>query len=299
MKNNIFITIFLILFSQLLKAENVFIESKKITLDKNTELSIFEENVIITTSEDNIIKAEYAEYDKKNGIITLKKNIEANDNKNNKLFSNFAIYNENLKKLNSIGATKIITSENYVIEGNDIIFDDLNKFIISEKKTTITDLDKNKITLSNFEYLINEYIFKSIGKINITDSFNNSYNFSQIYIDTKKKELLGTDIKTFINKNDFKINKENKPRIFANSIKMDKQITTFGKSNFTLCNYRKNDKCPPWTIQSSKMLHDKKKKTIYYDNALIKVYDIPVFYSPKLSHPDPSVKRRSGFVQLF
>ncbi len=296
MKNNIFITIFLILFSQLLKAENVFIESKKITLDKNTELSIFEENVIITTSEDNIIKAEYAEYDKKNGIITLKKNIEANDNKNNKLFSNFAIYNENLKKLNSIGATKIITSENYVIEGNDIIFDDLNKFIISEKKTTITDLDKNKITLSNFEYLINEYIFKSIGKINITDSFNNSYNFSQIYIDTKKKELLGTDIKTFLNKNDFKINKENKPRIFANSIKMDKQITTFGKSNFTLCNYRKNDKCPPWTIQSSKMLHDKKKKTIYYDNALIKVYDIPVFYSPKLSHPDPSVKRRSGFL---
>ena len=76
---------------------------------------------------------------------------------------------------------------------------------------------------------------------------------------------------------------------------MDKQITTFGKSNFTLCNYRKNDKCPPWTIQSSKMLHDKKKKTIYYDNALIKVYDIPVFYSPKLSHPDPSVKRRSGY----
>ena len=65
MKNNIFITIFLILFSQLLKAENVFIEFKKITLDKNTELSIFEENVIITTSEDNIIKAEYAEYDKK------------------------------------------------------------------------------------------------------------------------------------------------------------------------------------------------------------------------------------------
>ena len=44
------------------------------------------------------------------------------------------------------------------------------------------------------------------------------------------------------------------------------------------------------------MLHDNKKKTIYYDNALIKVYDIPVFYSPKLSHPDPSVKRRSGFL---
>ena len=44
------------------------------------------------------------------------------------------------------------------------------------------------------------------------------------------------------------------------------------------------------------MLHDNKKKTIYYDNALIKVYDIPIFYIPKVSHPDPTVDRRSGFL---
>ena len=45
-----------------------------------------------------------------------------------------------------------------------------------------------------------------------------------------------------------------------------------------------------------KMLHDSKKKTIYYNNAVIKVYDVPIFYIPKLSHPDPTVKRRSGFL---
>ena len=45
-----------------------------------------------------------------------------------------------------------------------------------------------------------------------------------------------------------------------------------------------------------KMLHDNKKKTIYYDNAVVKVYDIPVLYFPKLSHPDPTVDRRSGFL---
>ena len=63
-----------------------------------------------------------------------------------------------------------------------------------------------------------------------------------------------------------------------------------------MCDYRKNDKCPPWTIQANKMRHDKIKKTIYYDNAVIKVYDVPVLYLPKLSHPDPSVSRRSGFL---
>ena len=44
------------------------------------------------------------------------------------------------------------------------------------------------------------------------------------------------------------------------------------------------------------MLHVNKKKKIYYNNAVVKVYDIPIFYFPKLSHPDPSVDRRSGFL---
>ena len=66
-----------------------------------------------------------------------------------------------------------------------------------------------------------------------------------------------------------------------------------------MCDYRENDKCPPWSIQSSKKYFMIIKKTIYYDNALIKVYDIPIFYLPKLSHPDPTVKRRSGFLSTF
>ena len=56
----------------------------------------------------------------------------------------------------------------------------------------------------------------------------------------------------------------------------------FNKSTFTLCDYRKNDKCPPWAIQAKQMLHDNKKKTIYYDHAIIKVYNIPIFYFPKI-----------------
>ncbi len=296
MKNKIIILLIFLFFSSYLKAENLLIQSKKISLEKKSEISIFEDDVVITTSENNIIKSDYAKYNKKEGIIILKKNIRAIDNKNNEIRSDHAIYNENSKTLESIGLTEIITAENYVIKGSDIIFDNLNKTIRSEEKTIITDTDKNKIFLNNFKYLIDESIFKSIGDIKVEDNFENIYNFSQIYIDTKKKELLGTDIKTFINKDDFKIDKRNKPRIFANTVKMSNETTSFGKSNFTLCDYRENDKCPPWSIQSTKMLHDNKKKTIYYNNALIKVYNIPIFYSPRLSHPDPSVKRRSGFL---
>ena len=296
MKNNILIFFALVFFSSILHAEDLLIESKKIKLEKKGELSIFEEDVIITTAENNIIKSDYAEYDKKNGTIVLKKNIRALDSKKNEIISNNAIYKENTKILESIGPTEIITVENYVIKGSDIIFDDLNKLITSNSKTTVTDPDNNIIYLDSFQYLINDYVFKSVGKVRVEDTFENIYNFSQVYIDTKKKELLGTDIKTFINKDEFKFDERNKPRIFANTVTINKNKTIFEKSNFTICDYRKNDRCPPWTVQSSKMLHDSKKKTIFYDNALIKIYNIPVFYSPRLSHPDPTVKRRSGFL---
>ena len=34
-----------------------------------------------------------------------------------------------------------------------------------------------------------------------------------------------------------------------------------------------------------------------YDNATLKIYDIPVLYFPKFFHPDPTVKRQSGFLK--
>ena len=76
-----------------------------------------------------------------------------------------------------------------------------------------------------------------------------------------KKEIAGTDIKAYLNQDDFKLHEKNKPRIFANAIKLENNgKSSFHKNNFTLCDYRENDKCPPWEIRSSKMLHDNKKK---------------------------------------
>ena len=114
----------------------------------------------------------------------------------------------------------------------------------------------------------------------------------------KKREILGTDIKAFLNQDSFKANKKNKPRVFANTVKIDEQKSHFSKTVFTMCDYRENDKCPPWSLQASGMSHDKQKKTIYYDNAVIKVYDIPIFYFPKISHPDQVLKDVQAFYLL-
>ncbi len=247
-------------------AENLSIESLSISIDKKKQLTIFQGDVVAIDERKNEFKTKYAKYQKE------------------------------LNLLESTGETTITTSEGFFLSGEDIIFDNKNFIIKSNKSAKIQDLANNIIYLESFEYSTKNNFFKSSGKVKLIDSMNNSYNFSQIYIDEKKREIIGTDIKAFLNQESFKLNEKNKPRIFANTIEFKDDESRFSKSVFTLCDYRENDKCPPWTLQAKDMRHNKKNKTIYYNNAVLKIYDLPIFYFPKLSHPDPSVDRRSGFL---
>ena len=296
MKNKIFTFLLTFLYFEFSYSENLSIEAKNISIDKKNNFTIFKNDVTVKTDDGYIINSQYGEFNKNSGILILKDNIKGKDNKNNVIETEFAQYNEKSKIFKTIGSTKIYTSERYVIEGSNIFFDNNQKIINSEERALIIDQDNNQISLEKFNYDINNDIFKSVGDVKIQDVNENTYEFSQIYIDTKKKEILGTDSKLFINQNDFKIDDRNKPRVFSNTSKISKNESIFKKSIFTLCDYRSNDKCPPWSIQSGEMLHDHKKKTIFYKNAVIKVYDIPIFYLPRLSHPDPSVERGSGFL---
>ena len=187
MKNKIFLILFYIFIQANLNAENIQIQSKNITIDKNKEYSIFEEEVNIKTQEGDTITSDHAEYNKSTGFIKLKKNVIATDKENNKIETQYAEYDEKRKLLKSLGPTKIITSEKYVVDGKDIVFDNASGLISSDKDTIITDQENNKIYLENFEYITRENIFKSLGLVKIEDLNGNTYEFSQIYIDTKKE----------------------------------------------------------------------------------------------------------------
>ena len=266
MKNNLFLVIFFIFFSKLAATENFDISAKNITLDKKNSISIFEGDVVVKDEFKNIIKSDYA------------------------------VYNDNLKKLEIKGNVSIITTEGYSVDAKDIKLDKNKNIILSNKPATITDVQKNKIYTQNFEYQANKNIFKSVGDVKVVDVSNNVYKFSQIYIDEKKKELIGTDSKVFFNQVEFKANTNNKPRIFSNSARIKDKESKFIKSTFTTCDYRKDDKCPPWELTANEIRHDNIQKTIYYEDAVIRIYNVPVFYFPILSYPDPTVKRRSGFL---
>ena len=254
---------------------------------------LFNLNLFSQELEINSSKVTYNSIDR---ITLFEGNVNSKDKKGNKLFSEYAKYNELDDVVETSGDTKIITSNGFEILSSDVTFDNKKQLIHSNYKTQIKDKDGNKILVDMFDYSISKGIFFSKGNINFSDKNNNNYNFSEIYIDENKNKIIGSDVKAFFEQKDLKQDPGNAPRFFANTMSLSNNISNFNKGIFTTCKNRKNKKCPPWVLQSKKIKHDLAKKTIYYDNVVLKIYDFPVFFAPKFSHPDPTVKRRSGLL---
>jgi len=247
-------------------------------------------------SEDLNITADSISINKNNNFVIFKNNVFARDLNNNTLETSLATYDKAIDVLLTTERTKILTSEGFQIIGTKIKFDNKNKIISSSSNAKIIDKDNNNILVDMFNYSIDKNIFTSKGQITIVDYNKNQYNFSEIFIDEKKRKIVGTDVKAFFNQENFKLNDKNDPRFFANSLILSDKKSQFDKGVFTYCKFREGDKCPPWSLQSQKIEHNTSKKTIYYKNATLKIYDFPIFFFPRFSHPDPTVKRASGFL---
>jgi len=59
------------------------------------------------------------------------------------------------------------------------------------------------------------------------------------------------------------------------------------------------NKNPTWQIKARKVKQNPERNSIEYRDAVFQLVGLPVFYTPFLSHPDPSAKRASGLLAPF
>ncbi|HET9148144.1 MAG TPA: LPS assembly protein LptD [Acetobacteraceae bacterium] len=75
-------------------------------------------------------------------------------------------------------------------------------------------------------------------------------------------------------------------------------VNELSKVIYSTCNLckRNPEAAPLWQIRARSAVEDLKRKVIEYRDAEVQVYGFPVFWTPYISQPDPSVKRMSGFL---
>ena len=288
---------FLIIFSCCIgfsKADEVILKAEEIQTKEQGNIIIGIGSAEAKTSNGIEIYADKFTYNKDKKILNANGNVIVLDKiKNIEIKSEAIRYEEINQRIISYDLTKINLDKKYFVKTKNIEYDHLNEQLFSNFSTEVVDLFDNKIILQNFKYSVKEKTIR--GKnINILDNENNKYLLKDGIIELESNLLLGKDITLYFNPSSFAV-AEGEPRLKGNVVRKINDITLIEKGVFTTC--KKNDKCPPWVITSKEVIHDQTKKEISYKNAWLKIYDVPVLYFPKFFHPDPSVKRRSGFLK--
>ena len=254
----------------------------------------------VTTDEGLVIIADEFEYNKSLNILIAIGNVSINDQINDyEIFAEKITYLKNIEKIFTIGDTKALIEKNYTFDSKNVELFRNQKKLISPEKSTIADEDFTLYKLNKFEYSLDSKLLKGenivvITNYNKSDNEKDIYEFKNGIFNLENKDFVASNTKISVKKDIFD-ESENDPRLYGVSSKKEGLITTVQKGVFTSC--AKNDGCPPWSIKSKTITHDKEKKQLIYDHSILKIYDVPVLYFPKFFHPDPTVDRQSGFLQ--
>ncbi len=280
------------------KINNYEIYTQDITYEKNNNF-IFTRNGsrALDLSGNLEIISDNFEYDLINNIISAKEKAEVVDKvKDYKISSDFISYFKNDEKIISKGNTQAVIFSKYFFEGSNVTLLIDKMELSSSNKSNITD-NLNFYNLTKFKYLINDEELRGENLI-ITTNYkrpkSDKFYLSSAIINLNTRNFVAKDTEILVHKNIFD-EPDNDPRIKGVSSSKTDEITKVNKAVFTSC--KKDENCPPWAIQADEIIHDKNKKQLSYKNAILRVYDIPVMYFPKFFHPDPTVKRQSGFLQ--
>ena len=298
--NYLAIIIFLIitLTSLSLKADVVFFDSENIQIKEEGNIILANKGIAKIPSQNILIEGDNSFYSKKISELIVKGNVKFFDDFNNVYIeSEKAVYNELDNTLFSSGTTFIKFEDKYEVYSGDLLYNRNSLEISTISFSSILD-NKDNIFLFEEGFLFdtkNEII--SSKKTNVIDKNKNSYFFEIAKVNLKTNEIAGKEVTIdFINS--FFGDPNNDPTLKGKSTVSNDEETLIKKAVFSTCNI-KNNKCRGWELQSNEFKHNKIERLFEYKNSWLKVFDKKVLFFPYFSHPDPSVKRKSGFLTPF
>ena len=175
---------------------------------------------------------------------------------------------------------------NIYFEADELISDEQNKTVEARGDVVIRRDDLTVYT-DKIVYFEKEDTITAVGNVRLEDESG-----ATIYSD----EVNLTSKLTRAEMNKIKVLMRDGSKLWADQFrKKENDNKVMHRVIYTPCDFCEGES-PLWRIRARKVTHDAKNKDINYNDAFLDVKNVPVLYTPFLSHPDPTVKRRSGFV---
>jgi LPS-assembly protein len=236
------------------------------------------------------------------GFFFLKSNISFSQQKDLYNFSADKLtYSQDNNIIEATGNVVAKNQEGKQISADKIIYNKTSQLLKTFGNSKFTDIKNRTLTADNFEYDLEKKIISAQDKVKFLDNYKNIYYFSKLNADDKFVEIIGYDLNSDLNKEKFdskdKFNEFVEPKLSGKEVSIKENITIIKNGKFTSCkSTNEKEGCPFWNLNANLVTHDKEKKEIIYKHATLDLNNVPVLYTPYFSHPDPSVKRKEGFL---
>jgi LPS-assembly protein len=172
------------------------------------------------------------------------------------------------------------------LQGDELVYDNAGNRVIARGNVEIY-YNKNVLTADQVIYDRSSNTLTASGNVELKEANGNiiradNYTLTDDFRDGFVQSL------SVVTRDDSRITAERGERREGN-------VTEFSDATFTACKSEGN--VPPlWCIGAKRIIHDQSAATISYQDAELKFYGVTVGYLPYFEHPDPSVKRKSGFL---
>lgn len=166
------------------------------------------------------------------------------------------IYDSKTSKVVAQGNVEIYYN-NYVLTADQVVYDQSSNKLLAEGNAQLKDPNGSITRADRFEAL---------------DDFRDAF-VQSLSIVTRDDTRIAADRAT----------------------RREGNLTEYERAKFTPCK-SEGDSPPLWCLSAGRIVHDQKSATITYQDAQFEFFGVPVLYTPYFEHPDPTVKRRSGFL---
>jgi LPS-assembly protein len=168
-------------------------------------------------------------------------------------------YDYNNSRISAVGSVQMFYNGT-TVEADRVVYDQKTKRLHAEGNVRMTDAD-GKITYANLLDLSDDY----------RDGFVDS-----LRVDTADATRMAA----------------------TRAERTAGNYTVFQNGVYTACAACKDDpkKPPLWQVKGARIIHDQGEKMMYFEDARLEFFGYPVAYMPYFSTPDPTVKRKTGFL---
>lgn len=169
------------------------------------------------------------------------------------------IYDRDKDRVSAVGDVQIYY-QGRVLEADRVTYDRKTKRIYAEGNARLTESDGTKTFGDRFD---------------LTDDFKDGF-IDSLRVETTTANRLSA----------------------SRAERTGGETTVFDRGTFTGCApCKENPERPPlWQVKAARIIHNNSEQRIYYENATLEFWGVPVAWFPFFSAPDPTVKRKSGVL---